>query len=366
MKHIYLVLALFVLGLTMSLFSCSETNSGPLELPLEVHYSINSIDTGVQAMVHAYFGEDMRYILHDSVRVTMERKALLAEVIQWYDVKNLWITERNGDYCTCVHLNGELLDFWKKDEYLQEAKFGASSNNRILGVPVYSGTAKSENGDTTWIECAPEYPNAWYEHSGFPGLPLRYTYKLRGEEVVYEADSISSSVIPFTPEAYNKSCVSIPAEAYMGFSPMDTISWTSDKVWVFGDLLNMDNEYLQGDLLIQTFEYGVESRSKLRITEGVFDVELAPGKRYVMDFWSPGYAHNRISLDCTKMPYDGTNLILDLSNHLIQPANEAVREYTENTLMGVAEYIPDSASLVFDFQYTEEVGKEIKRLAKER
>jgi len=105
----------------MSLFSCSETNSGPLELPLEVHYSINSIDTGVQAMVHAYFGEDMRYILHDSVRVTMERKALLAEVIQWYDVKNLWITERNGDYCTCVHLNGELLDFWKKDEYLQEA-----------------------------------------------------------------------------------------------------------------------------------------------------------------------------------------------------------------------------------------------------
>lgn len=317
-------------------------------------------------MVHAYFGEDMHYILHDSVRVTMERNALLANVSQWYDGENLWITERSGDYCTCVHLEGELLSFWKKDEYLKETNFSSTSKKAILGVDVFAGVATSESGDTTWIECAKAYPNAWYEHSNFPGLPMKYTYELRGEKVVYEADSIANTSISFTPEAYSKNCVTIPAEAYMGFSPMDTIQWTSDKVWVYGDLLNMDNEYLQGELLIQTFEKGVESRSQLRITEGVFDVELSPGKRYVLDFKSPSYAHNRISLDCTKMPYDGSNLILDLSNHLIKPANQAVREYMENTFMGIAAYVPDSASLVFDFQYTEEVGKEIMRLSEER
>lgn len=366
MKQIYLVLSSFFLCAILSLNSCVETKHEPLSLPLKVHYSINSLDTGVRGMVHAYFGEEMEYVLHDSVRVSMTRNALLGEVSQWYDGENLWIRERNGDYCSCLHLHDELLDFWKKDEYLKETNFSSKSKSQILGIDVYEGIAISESGDTTYVACAKDYPNAWYEHSNFPGLPLKYTYKLRQKDVVYLADSIENTTIPFTPEAFSKNCVLTPAGAFMGFSPLDTVQWTTDKVWVFGDLLNMDNEYLQGDLMIQTFENGIESRAKLRIEEGVFDVELSPGKRYILDFWSPGFAHNRISIDCTKMPFKGINLSLDLSNKLIQPANEAVLEYLNNTLMGVATYVPETETLEFDFEYTEEVGKEIQRLTEQR
>ena len=363
MKQIYNTYFGIIILVILACSSCETPSSEKMQLPIEVSYAIQSQDTGARAMVHAYFGERMSYVLHDSSHFTMRRSALTGDVTQWYDGDNLWIREESGEYCTCVHLEGEILELWKRDEYLVSAEFEKEPTRSILNEPVRNGLAFNDGGDSTWVSCAVNFPNAWFDHTLFPGLPMEYIYNLRGAKVVYLADSLKSSEEPFTPAFYQKSCVATPAEAYLGFSPLDTIQWTSDKIWVYGDMLNSDNEYVRGELLIQTFDKGVESRSRLRIDEGIFDIELVPGKSYVLDFWAPGFAHNRIQLDCSNMPFDGSNIMLDLSNNLIEPQNQAVDDYLQNTLMGIAVYDPREQTLVFDFEYTEAVGAEVQRLS---
>lgn len=337
-------------------------NDTPLmpSMPLRIHYTVQSPDTGVQAMVHTYFGEDMEYIVYDSNTVKMSREALAGGLTQWYADSVLYIRETAGDYCSCVKLEGSLLQMWMEDEWISDYQFTETSSH--LGFDTKKGAAADDMGDTTWVEIAPDLINPWFENPSLPGLPMKYAYRLRGKKVNYEVDKIETVQAEFDPFNYSKNCVNVPPAAYMGMAPDDSTDWGIDDIWIFGNLLNENDEYVRGQISIEEYTEGQMTSAKMSIDQGTYDVQLLPGKRYILDFTAADNVHKRIELDCSLMPENEGSFLLNMDVNLFPSGQKEVDDYLKETPIGYAVFNPDSMNLQFDFEYTRQVAMEISRI----
>ncbi|MCH2197635.1 MAG: hypothetical protein MK081_02545 [Flavobacteriales bacterium] len=352
---------LFILPILFSiaLFSCEETTV--IDTPLRASYAISSPDTGAKGLVHTYFGDRMDYLIFDSTHFVMSREALVGKLVQWYDGDNLWIRQMEGEYCSCIQLEGGLLDIWREDEWLQDFTYNESTSE-VNGWEVNEGIAMDELGDTTWVALSTQYPNAWFENPTFNGLPLRYQYRLRGAKVTYEVDTIESIDASFDPSGYDYQCVKMPAEAFLGYAPQDTVFVGDNRVWVYGDLTNDFGEYINGELMVESFDGNTTQSAKVRVEQGTFDVELPYGLLYTLDLTADGMVHRRIEIDTRDVPQDGNQITMDLSMSVFAPENNEVDEYLSSTNVGIARYSADAGGIIFDFEYTEAVMAEVERL----
>lgn len=351
-----------IMTLVALLTACGTENqpSHP-ELPLSIKYTVESTDTAALAMVNTYYADQLNYTIYDSTTLYMRREGLMSAGEKWFDGEHLFIRETEGPYCTCVKLEGQLLQFWLDDDWLGEVS-ATGRTGQQLGLETELFAAVDQMDDTTLIELTRDIPNGWIDKLDLPGMPLRYSYKVRGADVHYTAEAIGQPEATFSPEAYDQKCVHLPAEAYMGFAPNDSVSWSANSIWVYGNLLDGRDQPITGEVAVESGIAGANEAPKAKVEQGLFDIELQAGELYTLDFTAPGYVHQRLEVDCRKMPKDGSNLIMSLDIPLFPANDSTIADYLETTPVGVAAYDPDSATIVFDFAYTRAVQEELNRM----
>lgn len=337
-----------------------DANPAHPQLPLTIHYAVESPDTGALGLVNTYYADAMAYTLYDSVHYSMRRSNLMGGAKEWYDGENLYLRTEQGPFCTCVHLKGELLDVWESDDWISELT-ATEQSGQALGFSTQAYFAVDQMNDTTRIELTHDLPNGWIMSRHLPGMPLRYSYKLRGAEVMYRADSVSTTTGRFRPEVFDSACVRQPPAGFIGFSPNDTLNWEGNHVWAFGSLTDMNQQPLNGEVLVQRGTSG-ENFASMRIEQGMFDLQLLPGEFYLLDFSAEGMAHQILVIDNTKMPDDGRSYSLPLEIELFNPASPEVADYLQTKPFGVAAYNADSTNIIFDFEYTRAVRLEVQRM----
>lgn len=340
---------------------CSTANpQSETYLPLSLHYTVESNDTGAIGLVNTYYADSITYTLYDSVHYLMYRTNLMGGATEWYDGDNLYLRTEQGPFCTCVHLQDELLEVWESDDWISKLnEYGVQGE--VLGFETSKYFAVDQLNDTTRIELTHELPNGWIMSRHLSGMPLRYSYKLRGAEVIYRADSVSVPNSTFRPEVFDSACVRQPPAGFIGFSPNDTVSWEGNHVWAFGSLTDESQQPINGEVLVQKGTSG-ENYASMRIEQGMFDLQLLPGEFYLLDFSAEGLTHQILVIDNREMPDDDRSYSLPLEIELFDPQSSEVADYLQTKPFGVAAYNADSANIIFDFEYTRAVRLEVQRM----
>ncbi len=341
------------------LLACNARKS-KIQYPIDVNYSVSSPDTGALALVNTYYAERFSYTMYDTIRISSEREALLGNFKTWYDRENLFIRESNGRFCKCSHLTGDLLKLWDESYEQPYMKFGDDSRKRG-GEDVIDGFFVRE-GDTTWVAVNPKYPNMWFEFPDFPGLPVEFSYKLRDAPVLYSADNIEPSERSFDTNLFDENCVRVPAQAYLGFGIEDDIVDPPYVVWLHGQLLDDDEQALDGSVTVQSTRQGVTQRAVMQTEYGGFDLELLQGYEYIIEFTAPGMVKKRADIDCSKLPEDYSGRVLGLSVKLFESSSLDLRRFLEQTAAIKAEYDPEEELLKIDDAYTKQIADDIMRM----
>lgn len=340
---------------------CKAPDNEPqTQFPLTIHYAVESADTAALGLVNTYYADSMAYTLYDSSHFSMYRTNLMGSAMEWYDGDNLYIRTQQGPFCTCVHLTGELLDVWESDDWISELT-DVEQSGEALGFNTKEYFAVDQLNDTTRIEITHELPNGWIMSRHLPGMPLHYSYKLRGADIHYRAAALNTTDADFRPELFDSACVRQPPAGFIGFSPNDSLSWEANYVWAFGSLTDQRQQPLNGEVLVQRGTDG-EQYASMRIEQGVFDIQLLPGEFYLLNFSAEDMAHQILVIDNTRMPDDGRSYALPLEIELFDTQSQEVAEYLLTKPFGVAAYNADSANIIFDFEYTREVRLEVERM----
>jgi hypothetical protein len=345
------------------LLSCTGQRT-KLEFPIVVDYDVQCADTGALALVHTYFAEQFSYVMHDSTHFSSQRNALIGNFHMWYDGDQLFVREFDENFCVCTLLEGDLLKLWEGDEVDSTYHYSTDKSDEILGYKAFRGASiTDQDEDRTDVLVTDELPNLWFDIRSFPGLPLKYWYTLRDAEVSYIATAVrTDKSLTFDPSGYDRTCVRMPAQAYLGLEPSSDLFPYQTHVWVFGDLVDEMENPIAGSVTIESEVNGVKSKAAMRCDQGTFDIELRLGGVYVLDFTAPNHVHKRIQIDTRNIEASEGGFLSALTINLFQPENAQVEQYMSSKVLGMAAYEPEQGNLAFDFEYTEAVMREVTRL----
>jgi hypothetical protein len=344
------------------LISCTSQKA-KLELPLVVDYEVQCADTGALALVNTYFAEQFSYTMHDSTHFSSQRKALIGNFHMWYDGEQLYVREFDENFCVCTLVEGELLELWEGDEVDSTYYYSEDKRDEILGFKTYKGVSKSESEDRTDVLITDEIPNLWFDIRSFPGLPLKYWYTLRDAEVAYVAAAVrTDKAVTFDPSGYDRDCVRMPAQAYLGLEPKSDLFPYQTHVWVFGELVDEMENPIAGLVTVESDVNGLKSKAAMRCDQGTFDIELRLGGVYVLDFTAPDHVHKRIQIDTRNIEASEGGFLSALTINLFQPENAQVEQYMASKVLGIAAFEAEQGNLAFDSEYTEAVMREVTRL----
>lgn len=331
-------------------------------IPYRVHYSVLSDDQEVRDMVYHYFGSELIYEVYDSSHIYMTRFGSDNKLQHWYNGESLFIREAYGEYCDCVELSGELLRYWLDNEGAPTIMFSRDKEEKF-GLEVQQGVIVTDDKDTTWISVAQELMSPWFDMGYISGLPMSYTYRLRGEKVTYAVDSLQNLERVWSVGNWKEKCVQVPPESYLGFTMSDSLGVIGDRVWMSGQIHDDEQQPLSGEVGVYivnddgTMEGGVS-----RIDNGTYDIQMLLGKMYILDFSAENTVHRRLELDLREAPKDGSEYAMHISVLLFEPENEEVDAYCKNQFVGKGRYIAEEQAIGFDFEYTEAVKAETARL----
>lgn len=352
---------IFALLLAGVFFASCETDVKPA-IPYRVHYSVLSDDKEVRDMVYQYFGSELVYEVYDSSHIYMTRFGSENNLQHWYNGESLYIREAYGKYCDCVELNGEFLRYWLENESTPTIMFSKDKEQQ-LGMDVKSGMMVGNDNDTTWISVAEELMSPWFDMGYIKGLPVSYSYRLRGKKVTYQADSIRHLADAWNIGDWSKQCVRVTPEGYLGFTPFDSLGVTGNRVWMTGRIHDEEQRSINGEVGV----YVVNDDGSLeggisRIDNGNYDIQLALGKVYIIDFKADNTVHRKLEMDLRGVPADNNEYTMDVSILLFEPENAEIEAYCKEQFVGKCKYIPEQDALGFDMEYTDAVKAETARL----
>lgn len=354
-------ISIFVVLLAGLFLSSCEGDIKPT-IPYRVHYSVLSDDQEVRDMVYQYFGSELIYEVYDSSHIYMTRFGSDNKLQHWYNGESLYIREAYGDYCDCVELSGEMLRYWLDNELAPAVMFNRDSEQKF-GLEVKSGVIVTDEKDTTWISVAQELMSPWFDMGYIAGLPMSYSYRLRGQKVTYEVDSIRHLADVWSVGKWRDKCVQVPPESYLGFTMGDSLGVISNRVWMNGQIHDEEQSALSGEVGVYVAnEDGTLEGGVSRIDNGNYDLQLSLGKLYVLDFSSENTVHRRIELDLRDAPHNGNEYAMHISVLLFEPENAEVEAYCREQFVGKGRYIAEEDAIGFDFEYTEAVKAETARL----
>lgn len=344
------------------LISCAGQKA-KLELPLVVDYEVQCADTGALALVNTYFAEQFSYTMHDSSHFSSQRSALIGNFHMWYDGEQLYVREFDENFCVCTLVEGELLELWEGDEVDSSFYYSEDKREKFLGFDAFRGASILDEEDRTDVLITDDMPNLWFDIRSFPGLPLKYWYTLRDAEVAYVATAIrTDKEVTFDPSGYDRDCVRMPAQAYLGLEPQSDLFPYRTHVWVFGELIDELRNPIAGSVTVESDVNGVKSKASMRCDQGTFDLELLLGGVHVLDFTAPDHVHKRIQIDTRNIEASEGGFLSELSINLFQPENAEVENYMANQILGNAAFQPEENMIIFDFEYTQAVMREVNRL----
>ena len=345
------------------LLSCTGQRT-KLEFPIVVDYEVQCPDTGALALVHTYFAEQFSYVMYDSTHFSSQRNALIGNFHMWYNGEQLYVREFDENFCVCTLVEGELLELWEGDEVDSTYHYSEKKREEFLGYQAYRGASITDKDeDRTDVLVTDELPNLWFDIRSFPGLPLKYWYTLRDAEVSYVATAVrSDKALAFDPSGYDRDCVRMPAQAYLGLEPDSDLFPFQTHVWVFGDLIDELRNPIAGTVSVESDVNGVKTKANMRCDQGTFDIELRLGGVYILDFTAPDHVHKRIQIDTRNIDASEVGFLSALTINLFQPENAEIENYMANQILGTAAYQPEEDMIVFDFEYTEAVMREVNRL----
>lgn len=339
------------------LLSACNPKKQSIKLPMTIEYTVSAEDTGALLLVNTYYANRFNYTMFDSARFMSERTALIGDFTNWFDGQSLFIRETNGGYCSCSKVSGRVLDYWFDNFDPPVITRGASFKRG--NTDVYEAFFIREETDTTWMVIDASLPNLWFDFPWLPGLPVEYSYALRGARVSYVADIPTVGDVKFNPSGYDENCVRVPAEAWAGISPESELGQMSSAIWLYGFLIDEDDNLLNGTVTVESNRRGVINRAQMQLDRGSFDLELLRGERYVLEFAAPNKTRKRIDLDCAKVPDSDDGYLLDVNVQLFETQSLELRRYLElNPVLGL-KYLPDSANFVVDRELVERAANDI-------
>lgn len=343
----------------LTLVACNAKKKN-VTYPLVAEYSVTSPDTGALALVNTYYAERFMYTMYDSVRFSSERDALIGKFKMWYDGDNLYVRETSGQFCSCAHITGAALNYWNTSYDAPPLELGPPKA-RKGGEEVREGYFIRE-GDTTWIAVNPAIPNMWFDFPHFPGLPVEFSYTLRGAPINYTAERVTTMPATFDADGYDRDCVRIPPLAYVGVDPQSELGQTTESIWLYGYLLDEEENLLFGEVAVQSDRTGVTNYASMRVENGTFDIELLRGENYTITFSAPGKAKKNLRIECDKVPDTPDGYLFDINVQLFESGSVELQRYLEQNPVMVARYDPDSLTFVNDQSHLNRVARDLEMM----
>lgn len=328
--------------------------------PLVAEYLVTSPDTGALALVNTYYAERFNYTMYDSVRFSSERDALIGKFRMWYDGDNLYARETSGQHCSCAHLTGTALEYWNASYDAPPLELGPEKSQK--GGDVLREGFFVRDGDTTWVAVDPAIPNMWFDFPHFPGLPVEFTYNLRGAPVSYSAQRVTTLPSTFDADGYDNDCVRIPALAYAGVSPESELGQSTESIWLYGYLFDDEENMLYGEVAVESDRKGIKTYATMRIENGSFDIELLRGENYTITFSAPNKAKKHLRIECDKVPDSKDGYLFDINVQLFDSESEELQRYLELTPVMIARFDPELLEFVNDKAHLKQVASDIEMM----
>ncbi|MDG1157942.1 MAG: hypothetical protein P8N19_00520 [Flavobacteriales bacterium] len=347
------------------MFFASCSNEEPaMTLPLEVQYHINSPDPDVEKMVFTYFGDRVTYQIFSDSMFTVQRNAEVGLYQEWVHGDSLWIQEKGKTYAVSCLLDGVFLKEYLSSPLI-ESFIESEKREVIMGVNCKHGWGLTAENDSIEVYYAPNIPNAWMNQNVVPGMPLRYIYKVRGADVIYEADLVNTIDANFDRSMWGRNTIEQSPLAYLGLTDDTLGTYDLHRDVVNVKLLAYDQEtdnLLPVNLSLLSEVQGSTEQGNMNLQEGMAEFLLHPGAKHTFMVNAIGYAPKKIVIDLSNQSAGLGQYDLEMDVGLFKTNNGIILEYLSDTPMGIAEFDTETESIVFDLEYTSAVNEELARL----
>lgn len=345
-----------------ALTACEQEQSIPL--PVEVQYHISSPDPEVEKLVFNYFGDRVEYKIYSDSAFTVTRNAEVGLYQEWVNGDSLWIQEKGKTYAVSCLLNGVFLEEYLSSPLIKDF-IKTKKEEQIAGVSCKHGYGITSDQDSIDIYYAPGIPNAWVNQKAVPGMPLKYIYKMRGSEVVYEADVVKSISGEFQRDLWGRNTIEQSPLVYLGLTDDTLGTYDLNRDVVNVRLFVYDQEedkLLPARLQVTSSKNGDSEPGAMVLQEGNTAFLLEPGAKHTFMVSAQGYAPKRIDIDLSQQPKGLGQYDLEMEVGLFKTESGLIIEYLSDTPMGIAEYDASTESINFDLEYTSAVNDELTRL----
>lgn len=341
------------------LLGCHSSKKN-IQYPLTASYEVSASDSSALDLVETYYATDFHYTAYDTARFFSTRNLRDGAVMSWIDEQGLYIRETKGRFCSCTDITGDLFQVWK-DGFDSPELLRAASSYKMEGRRVFDARFVREEGDTTWLTIDEETPNLWFDFPWMPGLPVDYSYRLRGGEVHYKlVSSDFKAPTSYDPERFSDDCVRIPPEAWLGEGPQSELAQSSNRIWVYGYMIDEDENLLTGELGVASDRNGRKGFAATEVAQGSFDVELLRGEVYTLDFKAENSVKKKLVLDCSNVPDTDTGYLIEINVELFEEGVEEVQRYLDSNPMMRIYYDTDSANFVVDYALAQQAALDLE------
>jgi hypothetical protein len=322
--------------------------------PMEITYEVVSDNENAIALVHEYYGYEIGYRIYGADQMEITRQSGVGETHEWWTGDSLLVREQNDPYCSCVAVHDMWLTEFLKEPLIETLTL-TGKTEEILGYACKEYLGVTPEGDSTYMMVTEKVPNGWYVIPSLPGMPLRYSYKLMGSTISYEAVKSSPLVGKMNYEGWRRNCVEQSAQGFVRFEE-DSVVVNADGLFLSGLVLDAGTKNpMLATIQVDETRENNRSQSQMLLSEGNFDLLLRAGSVYYLQYSADGFAAKQLEIDLTPMPSGLGMFSLELDMSLFESSDPAVIEFLQRTPIGKAAYSVEEDNVLFDLEYTQGV-----------
>lgn len=355
---IHTITRLFWLFLLVAVLQSCSTQ--PFE-PVEITFEVQSDNENAVALVHEYYGYEIRYKIYSEEDMEIIRASGVGTTHEWWTGDSLLVREQSDPFCSCVAVHDQWLSEFLKNPLINDLQ-ATGVSEEILGYDCEEYLGVTPEGDSTFMMVTDVLPNGWYMIPSLPGMPLRYSYSLMGSMISYEAVAAAPVSGKMSYEGWRNDCVEQPAQAFVNFEE-DSVVVNADGLFVTGMVLDAGSKSpMMATIQVDEVRENTRSQSQMLLSEGRFDLLLRPGGVYYLHYDAEGYAPKQLEIDLGPMP-DGMGMFsLELDMSLFESSDPRVIQFLERTPIGKAIYSAEADNVIFDLEYTQKVKMQLGEL----